>query len=128
MKYFFNKEVSYSFDETIEKLTAALKEEGFGILTEIDMSATLKKKLDVDFKRYTVLGACNPKLAYEALQKEDKIGLMLPCNVLVEESDSGKTEVAAVDPVVSMQGVGNASLEQTASEVRNRLQKVIEAL
>jgi uncharacterized protein (DUF302 family) len=128
MNYFFNKTVPYSFDEAIEKVTGALKEEGFGVLTEIDVQDTLKKKIDVDFKKYKILGACNPHFAYRALQKEDKIGLMLPCNVVVEESDGGQVEVSVIDPVVSMKGVENESLQETAMEVRIRLQQVVERL
>lgn len=125
MKYFFNKTVEYSFEEAIVKVTEALKEEGFGILTEIDVQDTLKKKLDVDFRKYRILGACNPPFAYQALTAEGKIGLMLPCNVVVEE-EGGKTEISAIDPVVSMQGVDNPGLAETAEEVRNRLRRVIE--
>lgn len=127
MKYYFSKSVNYSFDEAIGKVTEALKEEGFGVLTEIDVKETLKKKLNVDFKKYKILGACNPPNAYKALQAEDKIGLMLPCNVVVEEQD-GRTEVSAIDPVISMQGVDNPALAGTATEIRGRLQRVIEML
>ncbi len=128
MKYFFSKTVSDDFDTTIQKVTEALKNEGFGILTEVDIKDTLKKKIDVDFKKYRILGACNPPLAYKALSAEDKIGLMLPCNVVVIDQGQGKTEVAAIDPVASMQAVENESLMDTATEVRNKLQKVIEGL
>ena len=127
MKYFFNKTVNDSYEEAIDKVTAALKEEGFGVLTEIDVKDTLKKKLDVDFKRYKILGACNPNFAHQALQKEDKIGVMLPCNVVVEETN-GKVEVSAVDPMVSMKGVENPALEEIASEVGRKLQRVINNL
>lgn len=128
MKYFFEKTVDGSFETAKEKITKALKEQGFGILTEIDLKATLKNKLDVEFKPYTILGACNPNFAYQALQKEDKIGLMLPCNVIVQDAGDGKTTVAAVDPVISMKGVENPDLEGIASEVRQKLQFAIEAI
>jgi uncharacterized protein (DUF302 family) len=127
MNYFFNKTVPYSFDEALEIVTDALKKEGFGVLTEIDVKETLKKKLDVDFRNYKILGACNPYFAHQALQKEDKIGLMLPCNVVVEEN-AGSVEVSAIDPIVSMQGVENDSLLEIAVEVRGKLQRVIENL
>jgi uncharacterized protein (DUF302 family) len=128
MKYYFEKTVDYSFDEAVEKVTEELKKEGFGVLTEIDVQATLKKKLDVDFKKYQILGACNPPFAHEALKAENKIGAMLPCNVIVQELDNGKTEVAAVDPVASMQAVENDELSDIANEIRAKLEKVIENL
>lgn len=128
MKYFFSKTISQDFDSVIQKVSEALKSEGFGILAEVDIKDILKKKIDVDFKKYRILGACNPPLAYKALSAEDKIGLMLPCNVVVIEQENGKTEVAAIDPVASMQAVENESLMDTATEVRNKLQKVIESL
>jgi len=127
VSYYFSKTLSTSFDETIENVTGALKEEGFGILTEIDVKATLKKKLDVDFKPYRILGACNPPFAYQALQSEDKIGAMLPCNVIVIQQDTG-VEVAAIDPIVSMQAVKNSALGDVAREVQNKLKKVIDSL
>lgn len=128
MSYYFSKILDGDFDATIEHVTAKLKEEGFGVLTEIDVKATLKKKLDVDFKKYKILGACNPPFAYEALKAEDKIGIMLPCNVVVEENSDGKIEVSAVDPIASMQAVSNESLGGVAVEVRDRLKKVIDNL
>lgn len=128
MKYYFSKSLNTGFDKAVEKVSAALKEEGFGILTEIDIKDTLKKKIDVDFKKYRILGACNPPLAHKALTAEEKIGLMLPCNVVVVEQGPDRTEVAAVDPVASMQAVDNPQLESTATEVRKKLQKVIETL
>ena len=128
MKYYFEKTTDYSFEETIDRVTEELKKEGFGILTEIDVQATLKKKLDVDFKKYQILGACNPPFAHKALQAENKIGAMLPCNVIVQELDDGKTEVAAVDPVVSMQAVENENLAGIASEIRAKLEKVIHSM
>ncbi|HEY9170585.1 MAG TPA: DUF302 domain-containing protein [Lutibacter sp.] len=129
MNYYFSKSlVNVTFDEAIEKVTKSLKEEGFGILTEIDIKTTLKKKLDVDFYNYKILGACNPPFAYKALLAEDKIGAMLPCNVIVQEKEAGKVEVSAVDPAASMQAVENGELIDIANEIRARLQKVIEAL
>lgn len=125
MEYFTSKTVDLSYDQAIEKVTDLLKEEGFGVLTEIDVKDTLKKKLDVDFKNYKILGACNPSFAHKALQAEDKIGVMLPCNVIVEEHEDGTVEVSAVNPVASMQAVSNDGLQPIADEVRNRLDKVI---
>jgi len=126
MTYYFNKILDVPFDQAIDTVTEELKKEGFGILTEIDVKATLKKKLDVDFRNYKILGACNPPFAYKALQSEDKIGLMLPCNVIVQELPNNKIEVAAVDPVASMAGVENSSLGSVADEVRKKLERVIE--
>ena len=128
MAYYFSKIISESFDDAIQKVTEALKAEGFGILTEIDIKATLKKKLDVDFYNYKILGACNPPFAYKALLAEDKIGTMLPCNVIVQEKVLGRVEVSAVDPVASMQAIDNNTLADIATEIRGRLQKVIEQL
>lgn len=128
MEYYFSKTISGSFDDAIQKVTEALKAEGFGILTEIDIKATLKKKLDVDFYNYKILGACNPPSAYKALLAEDKIGTMLPCNVIVQEKISGQVEVSAVDPAASMQAIENKALADIAIEIRDRLQKVIEQL
>ena len=128
MSYYFNKTISGKFDDVIIKVTDELKKEGFGILTEIDVKETLKKKLDVDFKKYKILGACNPPFAYEALKAEDKIGAMLPCNVIVIEQAPGQVEVAAVDPIASMQAVNNANLGKVANEVQKKLKKVVESL
>jgi uncharacterized protein (DUF302 family) len=128
MEYYFNKTIAGSFDNAIQKVTEALKAEGFGILTEIDIKATLKKKLDVDFYNYKILGACNPPYAYKALLAEDKIGTMLPCNVIVQEKIAGRVEVSAVDPVASMQAIENEKLAGIATEIRTRLQKVIDEL
>jgi uncharacterized protein (DUF302 family) len=128
MKYYFSKTIAESFDNAIQKVTEALKAEGFGILTEIDIKATLKKKLDVDFYNYKILGACNPPFAYKALLAEDKIGTMLPCNVIVQEKVAGQVEVSAVDPAASMQAIENEELADIATEIRARLQKVIEQL
>jgi len=126
MSYYFNKTVDMSFDEAISKVTEELKKEGFGILTEIDVTATLKKKLNVDFHKYRILGACNPPFAYRALQAEPKIGTMLPCNVIVQELDSGEIEVAAVDPLSSMQAIQNKALQPIAEEIQAKLKKVID--
>jgi len=128
MSYYFAKALDTTFDEAIEKVTAILKEKGFGILTEIDVKATLKAKIDVDFRPYTILGACNPPFAHKALQAENKIGTMLPCNVVVQQTDSGRVEVAAVDPAASMQAVENRDLEAIAGDVRAMLKAVIDEL
>ena len=126
MSYYFSKIVNVSFDEAVTKVTGELKKEGFGILTEIDVKETLKKKLNVDFSRYKILGACNPPFAYKALTAENKIGTMLPCNVIVQEISGGRVEVAAIDPVASMQAVENPALKEIASEISNKLKTVIE--
>ena len=126
MIYYFTKIVDLGFEEALEKVMTELKKEGFGVLTEIDVKATLKKKLDVDFRKYKILGACNPSFAYEALKNERLIGLMLPCNVVVQETEDGKTEVAAIDPIASMQAIRNPLLEPTAKKVQEKLKTVIE--
>ncbi len=128
MKYYFSKSVALSFAEAIDKVTEELKKEGFGILTDIDVKQTLKKKLDVDFPNYRILGACNPPFAYSALQKENKIGTMLPCNVIVQELEGGAVEVTAVDPVASMQAVQNPDLQEIALRIQEKLRKVIDTL
>ncbi len=128
MSYYFSKIINESFDKAIVKVILFLKNEGFGVLTEIDVKETLKKKLDVDFKKYTILGACNPSFAYQALKAEDKIGIMLPCNVIVQEISEGEVEIAAVDPVVSMKAVENPALLEIANQVQEKLRKVIESL
>ncbi len=128
MGYYFNKILPVGFDEAVRRTTEALQREGFGIITEIDVTQTLKKKLGVDFRNYRILGACNPGLAYEALQLEDKIGTMLPCNVVVQEIGDGRTEIAAIDPVASMQAIDNARLKQAAERVQAMLSKVVAAL
>ena len=129
MSYYFNKVlVGKSFDDAIELVTAELKNEGFGILTEIDVKETLKKKIDVDFKKYKILGACNPHFAHKALTSEDKIGVLLPCNVIVEEHENGEVEVSVVDPIASMGAVENEALGSLALEVQQKLLKVIENL
>ena len=128
MSYYFSTTLDDNFDSVIEKVTEELKKEGFGILTEIDVKETFKKKLDVDFRKYRILGACNPQMAHQAIQAESRIGTMLPCNVIVQETDNGKIEVSAVDPVASMQAVENKELEPVASQVRDKLKKVISSL
>ncbi len=128
MKYYFAKEIDLSFDDAIIHVTDELKKEGFGVLTEIDVKATLKKKLDADFRNYRILGACNPPFAHQALLAEPHIGLMLPCNVVVQESENGKTLVSAIDPIASMQAVDNPSLGEVAEQVRAKLKKVIESV
>jgi uncharacterized protein (DUF302 family) len=128
MSYYLSKTLETPFEAAIEKVTEALKKEGFGVLTEIDMQATMKKKLDVDIQKYRILGACNPPLAYQAIQAEDKIGLMLPCNVIVQEVAGGGTEVAAIDPVASMQAVNNPKLGEVGVQVRDKLKRVIDSL
>ncbi|HYM02662.1 MAG TPA: DUF302 domain-containing protein [Stellaceae bacterium] len=128
MTYHFSKKLQLPFDAAIGHVTDALKAEGFGVLTEIDVQQTLKKKLDVNFRRYRILGACNPTLAYEALKAEDKIGTMLPCNVVVQELEGGGVEVSAVDPVASMAAIDNAKLGHIAAMVQAKLRKVVDQL
>ena len=128
MRYYFNKTLNTSFDEAVARVVTELKKQGFGVLTEIDVSEALKKKLDVDFKKYRILGACNPSFAYQALQLEDKIGTMLPCNVIVQETSAGVVEVAAIDPIASMQAIDNPKLRGVAEQVQTMLKKVIETL
>jgi uncharacterized protein (DUF302 family) len=128
MEYYFSKTLNESFDEAVKLTTEALKSEGFGVISEINMHEKLKEKLGVDFKRYKILGACNPPLAYKALQAEEKIGTMLPCNVLVIEHGQNKIEIAAVNPVASMQAITNHALGDVALEVTNKLKRVIDNL
>jgi len=128
MRYFFNTVIDGDFDEVVTRTVAALQEEGFGILSDIDVQAALKKKLDVDFGSYRILGACNPPYAYKALQLENKIGTMLPCNVVVRRTEEGQIEVAAIDPVASMLAVDNEALGEIAEEIRQKLKKVIELI
>ena len=129
MSYYFGTTLTNtSFEDAIDKVSEELKKEGFGILTEIDVQATLKKKLDVDFYNYKILGACNPPFAYKALQSEDKVGTMLPCNVILQEREEGKIEISAVNPEASMQSVENESLAGVASEIKAKLEKVINSL
>jgi uncharacterized protein (DUF302 family) len=126
MEYYFNKTVSGNFEDVTENVKELLKDEGFGVLTEIDVDQVFQKKLDVDFPRYKILGACNPQFAYKALQNENKIGTMLPCNVIVRETEDHKVEVAAIDPVASMMAVQNPALADIAEEIRNRLSWVVQ--
>jgi uncharacterized protein (DUF302 family) len=126
MTYYYSKTVRAGFEETVARIKQALKDEGFGILTEIDVKDTLKKKLDVEFRNYRILGACNPPFAYKALQAEDKIGTMLPCNVVVQETADGDVELAAIDPVASMQAIGNPDLREIAETIGQKLKKIIQ--
>jgi uncharacterized protein (DUF302 family) len=128
MNYYFSKTLDKDFDTVIGDVTEALKQEGFGILTEIDVAATLKKKIDVDFRKYRILGACNPPYAYKALIAEDKIGTMLPCNIIVQQLENGQVEVAAIDPMASMVSVNNPALGEIATEIQAKLKKVIDTL
>jgi uncharacterized protein (DUF302 family) len=128
MRYYFAKTLNADFDEVVRRTTEALKQAGFGIITEIDVKDTFKKKIGVDFRNYRILGACNPKLAHEALEIEDKVGTMLPCNVVVQEIGAGRVEVAAVDPVASMQAIDNPRLREAATVVQAKLKGVIETL
>lgn len=128
MSYYFARTLSTSFDDAVDRTTAALTDEGFGIITSVDLKETFKRKLGTDFRRYTILGACNPNLAFEALKLEDKVGTMLPCNVIVQEVGPGKVEVAAIDPVASMQAIGNPDLAKKAEAVRQKLQSAIARL
>lgn len=128
MSYVFTKKVPISFEQAVEKVSEGLSREGFGILTEIDVKATLKKKLSADFRKYRILGACNPPYAYEALQVEPHIGAMLPCNVVVQEYDNGEVEIAAIDPLASMRAIQNDALQAIAKEIQLKLKKVIEEL
>ncbi|ABD24852.1 protein of unknown function DUF302 [Novosphingobium aromaticivorans DSM 12444] len=128
MSYYFSKTVSAPLDETVTQVRNALADQGFGVITDIDMAKTLRDKIDVEFRPYRILGACNPKLAYEALQVEDKVGTMLPCNVIVQEFAPGRCEVAAIDPVASMSAIDNPALQSAAQAVQQRLRLVIEAI
>jgi uncharacterized protein (DUF302 family) len=129
MSYYFSKMITTSFDDAVARVTEALKKEGFGILTDIDVKTTLKKKLNTDFRNYRILGACNPPFALQALQAEDKIGIMLPCNVIVQETpDKGKVEVAAIDPQASMAAIKNPKLAEIAGQVRSKLKSVVDSL
>lgn len=129
MSYYIETKLhNVNFEEAIEKVTNELKKEGFGVLTEIDLKSTLKKKLDVDFYNYRILGACNPPYAHKALMAENKIGTMLPCNVIVQERNPGEIELSAVDPIASMQAIENPDLGALAQEIRDKLKTIIEAL
>jgi uncharacterized protein (DUF302 family) len=125
MKYYFEKTLNCSFEEAVKRVTEELKKEGFGVLSEINIHEKLKEKLGVDFRKYRILGACNPAFAYKALQEEDKIGTMLPCNVIVQQISENQTEIAAVDPMASMQSVENEKLAGIANEVQQKLKHVI---
>jgi len=126
MSYYFTKTVSQSFGGAVAKVVDELKQEGFGIITEIDVQETIERNLDVDFRKYRILGACNPALAYQALQAEDNIGLLLPCNVIVQEKSEGQVEVSATDPLETMKAVNNPSLSAVAQEVQTKLKQVID--
>ena len=126
MDYYISKSIDTSFEKTKTRVVDELKKEGFGVITKIDVKDTLKKKINVDYKNYVILGACNPEYAYEALTHEPKIGTMLPCNVIVQETENGKTEIAAIDPIASMQAVQNENLQDMAIKVREKLQRVIQ--
>ncbi len=128
MSYYFAKKISGTFEEAVERTTEELKKEGFGIITQIDVKDTFKTKLDVEFRKYQILGACNPNFAHQALEKESHVGTMLPCNVIVQELDDGMIEVAAIDPIASMQAVQNESLGDVALQVQAKLMSVIENL
>lgn len=128
MSYYFSKTIRSTFEDAVTKIVDELKKEGFGVLTDINVKETIKKKLDVDFRNYRILGACNPPFAYKALQAEDKIGTMLPCNVIVQEMGQGTVEIAAIDPAASMMAVNNESLAAVAGEVREKLKRVIDAV
>jgi len=128
MEYYFSKKLHEPFDAVVEKVTEALQKEQFGVLTQISVNETLKKKLDVDFKRYLILGACNPHYAYKALSAEDKIGTMLPCNVIVQQADPDTVEVAAINPIASMQAVQNEALGGIAKDVTEKLKRVVSSL
>ena len=128
MEYYFSDLLNTGFGETVTRVTEALKTEGFGIISEIDMQAKLKEKLGVDFKKYKILGACNPAIAYKALQAEEKVGIMLPCNIVIIDQENGTTEVAAVHPIASMMAIQNPTLEPLAQEVTEKLKRVIDLL
>jgi len=128
MSYYISTTIHQPFEKCIEKVKTALQAEGFGVLTDIDIKATMKKKLNLEFHNYRILGACNPQFAYKALEAENKIGTMLPCNLIVQEREPGIVEIAAVDPVSSMQAVENDDLRPIANEIRGRLQRVIDVL
>jgi uncharacterized protein (DUF302 family) len=128
MTYYNSKIVNSGFEKTIERVGEELQKEGFGILTEIDVKATLKKKLDVDFRKYRILGACNPNFAYQALQLEENIGVMLPCNVIVQEKEDNTVQVSVIDPLAAMYSVGNPMLNKVAEEVSDKLDTVLKNL
>jgi uncharacterized protein (DUF302 family) len=125
MTYYHSKKIASGFEEAVSRVKQALKEEGFGVLTEIDVKETLKKKIDVDFRNYRILGACNPPFAYKALQAEDKVGTMLPCNVIVQETPDGEVEIAAIDPVASMKAIDNPALREIAETIGQKLKTIV---
>jgi len=128
MSYYFSKTIGAPFDDAVARTRQALAQEGFGVISEIDVAKTLKTKIGVDFRPYSILGACNPALAYEALKLEDKVGAMLPCNVVVQDAGEGRSEIAAVDPVASMQAIENPQLKSKAGEVAEKLKAVLERI
>jgi uncharacterized protein (DUF302 family) len=128
MSYYFSKKVKFSFEQAVAKVKEALQKEGFGVLTEIDVKATLKKKLNVEFRPYQILGACNPPFAYQALQAEDKIGTMLPCNIIVQQLSDEECEIAAINPLESMKAIGNPKLREVAEQVQAKLKSVIDSI
>ncbi len=128
MKYYINKTINTGFDQAVVLVTESLKKEGFGVLTEINIQEKLKEKLDVDFRKYKILGACNPAYAYKALQQEDKVGTMLPCSVIIQELGNNKIEVAAVDPLASMMAIENPDLAEIAREIKEKLERAIASL
>ena len=128
MDYTISKNIEKSFDEAVQAITAALKEEGFGVITEVDLKEKFKEKLGIDFRNYKILGACNPALAHKAIEVEDRIGVMLPCNVLVQEKEGGKVEISAINPLSSIGATGNEQLKSVASEVSEKLRAAVEKL
>lgn len=128
MSYYFSKTIEAKFDDAVSRTREALKQEGFGVITEIDVRETLKSKIGVDFRPYLILGACNPTMAYEALQVEDKVGAMLPCNVVVQERSASTVEIAAIDPVASMQAIENPALTEKAALVAGKLQSALDRI
>ena len=128
MKYYISKKINAEFDQAVLSITESLKKEGFGVLTEINLHDKLKDKLNVDFRRYKILGACNPSYAYKALLQEDKIGTMLPCSVIVQELENNEIEIAAVDPLASMMAIENPYLAEIAGEIKEKLERAISSL
>lgn len=128
MKYYISKKITSDFEQAIQLVTESLKKEGFGVLTEINLQEKLKEKLNVDFRKYKILGACNPAYAYKAIMQEDKIGTMLPCSVIVQELDNNEIEVAAIDPVASMMAVENPGIAEIAGEIKEKLERAIASL
>ena len=128
MSYYFAKTLETDFNDAVQRATEGLKQEGFGIITEIDVRSTFKNKIGVDFRDYRILGACNPQLAHEALRIEDKVGTMLPCNVVVQDLGAGKIEIAAIDPVASMMAIDNPELKRAAEQVRDKLRRAVQGL